>query len=439
MRKDVKDLINQKRNVFLFGPGGTGKTKCIKDILLYLHDLGYRRKHVACTATTGIAAFNIKHNLDDKISFSIRTFHSWSGIGLGKQDADYLYTKCAKQSGILWKTIKILIIDEISMFGKKLFEKMDYVARAIRLNNEPFGGIQVIVSGDFLQLPPVNDEWIFKSKAFLSLQLQMVKFTTPHRFISSLQKDGDLGIIWYEMLSRIRVGEHTEEDIAFLQTRHQAYKSYKKRKEIDIFKIKPTVLYSKKVDVKRENKKNMRRLDGPSVFFDASDEFVPSSKCKDSEKSEEVLKTLAEMAFPESIEMRVGAQVILKFNICVETGLVNGSRGVVTGINKDGCYVKFMHKNDSVFIPSTEMKFYEKEHGHFTRNQVPLKLAYASTIHSCQGLSLDCAAVDLGRSIFSPGQAYVALSRVRNPIGLYLIDFDSKKIFADQEVIEYIK
>ena len=172
--EDLISLIFEKRkNLFFSGSGGTGKSTTIKKIKQWADN--YEKK-CSLTATTGVAAINI----------SGQTFHRWSGIGLGKGSKEELLSQIKKYKKTVerWRTTDILVIDEISMMGAKLFDKVNYIGQQIRKNFFfPFGGIQLIVSGDMLQLPPVHDDFCFFSKVWKECNFQIISFTIPYRFI----------------------------------------------------------------------------------------------------------------------------------------------------------------------------------------------------------------------------------------------------------------
>lgn len=397
----IESLIKSGKNLFLHGPGGTGKTHTIKEI--------YKQNETDCylTATTGVAA----------VTIGGMTLHSYAGIGIVNDIDDKILTRVRKNytaKARILKT-KILIIDEISMMGSSLFDTIDYVFRNIRNSSKPFGGIQLIICGDLLQLPPVKDNWVFESRAFQRCEFTKIEFKTPKRFDD---------IDYYNMLLRIRLGKPTKQDIEKLKGRIQSPPD-----EL----IKPTKLYSTNVNVNEENKKELRKLKGEEFEFDSEDHFDTQS-----EKQDEIFRKQLDQIIPQKIILKKGAQVMLKFNFNVSGGLVNGSRGVIINIEEYG-QIKVLFKN-KIICDFDYHKWEIREKG--TRNsaireQIPFVLAYAVTIHKSQSLTLDYAICDLG-NIFEYGQAYVALSRIKNLEGLFLTDFDEVGIKADQKVLKYL-
>ena len=381
----------------------------------YIKDEALKRNlNCAVTATTGVAALNIGGS----------TFHKYAGIGIAKGSKENILDKVKKS----YTTVKnitntdILIIDEISMFGGGLLDKMDYLFRHIRKNpDKPFGGLQIIVSGDLLQLPPINDIWCFEANTWDSLNLKVYNFNKSYRF-----DDKE----YHKMLLRIREGEHTKDDIKLLKS-----KIYK---EIPKMEIKPTILYPKKVNVANYNIEQLKLLPSKMIIFTAIDNFIPLTSKEI--KIEFYNKTLNDAA-SKTLPIKIGAQVMLTINLDVEGGLINGSRGIVVDIantinNLDrSVTVKFINGRQLKLTNHTwEMN---DNYAKVNRTQIPLILAWSLTIHKTQSATLDRVICDLGHDIFADGQAYVALSRVRNAEGLYFINFLEKSIKVNSKAKEY--
>ena len=260
--------IDNGENIILSGSGGTGKTFSLRKIAEYLTK---QSKTIACTATTGVAAINL--NVPEyKISGS--TLHSWAGVGLAQGEAKKLHAKVHhdQRASKRWLYTDVLIIDEVSMLGADFIDKLDYIGRGIRSNKDkPFGGIQLILSGDFLQLPPVNEEWCFKSFVWKELDLVPFIFDKPYRY-----EDLD----YFKLLLRVREGKQTPEDIGKLRARTRSYdKLLKALKEIEGSNvIKPTILYSKRVDVDYYNEQELDKLPGNEIEYVADDKFTPYNK-----------------------------------------------------------------------------------------------------------------------------------------------------------------
>ena len=398
-------MLECEDNIYIKGQGGVGKTYLINK---YVERYSMRYS-IAKTAPTGVAALNIGGS----------TLHSFFGIGLGKGDPQKILNKVRTRTDARdrIRNTDILIIDEISMVGADFLQLLDYVSKGIRRSEKPFGGMRLIVSGDFLQLSPINDDYAFNSSVWLDCNFKVIKMTTPYRFDD---------VSYWEMLNRIRVGAPTESDIADLYEKVQDYKRYVKG---EMGEIKPTIIHSHRKDVDDINTENLDKLESTSRTYKAIDSMTMG--VLDTDIYDEVLKNVA----PKELTLKVGAQVMLTKNLALEIGLCNGSRGVVKKLNEDT--VKVLFKNGvNLDIPVYPAEV-EISGSKVTRSQIPLILAYALTIHKIQGATVDFCVMNLGSSIFCPGQAYVALSRVRNWDSLLLTSFLPTSIKADPTAIKF--
>lgn len=381
------------------------------------------------TAFTGIAA---THLSQADIGIYGKTLNSWMGIGLATGTILQNFGRVKMDERALKRIIRTryLIIDEISMVGMRLFNIVDGVLKLVRGNKEPMGGIVTIFSGDFLQLPPVKDDWIFKSMRWESLKCIPVIFEKSKRY-----KDEK----YFQFLLRARNGNPAPEDFLMLAKRIRAYNSLMKMLEDTDLAIKPTILYSTRMDVNLYNLQEMEKIEGDVSTFSSKDHFIPEDE-KDnstslSEQQLEIYKPMLDDQIPYTIEFKIGAQVMLKVNLDVEYGYVNGSRGVVVRIDPEVIYVRFL---DECVIPIEKFSFaIETEKGIVVRKQFPLILAWALTIHKSQGATLDYVVCDLGNTIFLDAQAYVALSRVRDIKGLFIKTLRKKSIRADKDALIY--
>jgi len=428
---DIINAIKDGKNIELTGSGGTGKSYMLKQIAIYLRKIG---KQVCCTATTGVAAINLNMS-SYKLTGS--TLHSWAGVGTAQLDAKRL---CGRVLGdtparTRWENTDVLIVDEVSMLGKNLFEKLDYIGRQIRKNPKcVFGGIQLIFSGDFLQLPPVKDDWVFFAKGWEKLNLASFVLTEPKRYDD---------IDYFNLLMRIRSGSHTSEDITTLQSRVSSYKKLNKilKKENPEKVIKPTILYSKKVDVNRYNEMELAKLPGKAREFIAKDIYTNyDKKTRNIKVRFRRYENMLNDSMAKIVRLKIGAQVMLKCNISVADGLVNGTRGVVVAMsasdpNENIITVRFL--NSKILRVKAHTWTIEDKNGCASRSQIPFILAWAYTIHKCQGATIDYAVCDLGHSVFEYGQAYVALSRVRNLKGLFIAQFVSSSIKVHPDALDY--
>lgn len=419
-------LIDNGQSVLLHSPGGCGKSHLLRELASYFADKG---RKVYCTATTGIAAINL--SVPSKLIAGC-TLHSWSGIGKGDEPPQKLVARVNHNDAARkrWLDTDILILDEVSMLGAELLDKLDYVGRAIRREKtKPFGGLQFVFSGDFLQLPPVNAKWAFESFVWKELEYSLVPhiLTTPKRYED---------LEWFERLLRFRKAEHTQEDIKFLHSRVAAYDKWLKSPESkDISSVKPTVLHSRKVDVEFQNDRELRKLPGSPKDFIAVDSFV---KYNNHGRFDDYIKPLDD-DIPRCISLNVGAQVMLKANLDIKGGLANGSRGVITELLSDEAGVKVKWLNGKTTVVSVHTWIQEDKDGKATRTQIPLILAWSYTIHKSQGCTLDYAICDIGPSCWLEGMAYVALSRVRSSQGLFLSEFYPPTIKAHPSALEYVR
>ncbi|XP_048803177.1 ATP-dependent DNA helicase PIF1 [Lagopus muta] len=399
----VLGAVRSGKSVFFTGCAGTGKSFLLKKIVGSLPP-----NSTYATASTGVAACHIGGT----------TLHAFAGIGSGKAPLEQCI-QLAERPGVRqhWLACQRLIIDEISMVDGKFFDKLEAVARAVRKRDEPFGGIQLIICGDFLQLPPVckaNEEttFCFQAKSWrkcihVNMELTEVRRQTDKTFIS--------------LLSAVRLGRCTEEVISLLT------QTATNRSERD--GILATRLCTHNDDVELTNERRLRQLSGDLHAFEALD-------------SDPMLVKLIDTQCPVGgrVELKVGAQVMLAKNLDVSQGLVNGARGVVVGFEteqKGLPKVRFLCGVTRVI--KLERWLFKGPSGiHLSRQQLPLKLAWAISIHKSQGMSLDSVEISLSR-VFESGQAYVALSRARSLAGLRVLDFDPKVVRADPTVLQFYR
>lgn len=416
-------LIQEGKSIFLTGPGGTGKSFLIK--IIYDTMPNVVGKHVAVTALTGCAALLIGR--------FAKTLHSWAGIGLGRESASVLANFIRRSGKTLrrWLGTDILIIDEISMMTPELLEKLDEVAKLIRRNNAPMGGLQIVFVGDFYQLPPVNKEkeqetkFVFESPVWSQIVQETVCLNQILR-----QEDP----VFHTILDEARRGNLSENSLAILRSRigHPWQE----------LKIRPTLLFTRRAEVDNVNERNLKALGTDRRCFKAETVFAPIDGTKGLTKDSPEVKRIVEKMdkdgpYMGELLLAAGAQVMLLTNMDFDAGLVNGSRGVVTGFEANGTpLVQFM-RGDPIPVPATSWESPDME-GVF-RKQIPLKLAYAITIHKAQGATLDCALIDIGTSTFECGQAYVALSRVKNLESLYVWDVEPTAFRAHPKVLNFYR
>lgn len=397
-------------NVFLTGGAGTGKSFCIKTLTEFLKEEGIV---FGLTASTGVAALAIDGS----------TIHSWAGIGLGDEDVDSILKGSLARNKKARKRIRdsrILIIDEISMVSGILLDKLNLIFQKVRFDSRPFGGIQVVFSGDFLQLPPVfkelnDNDFAFNSKSWKDSRIK------PVILDKLVRQDGDSSFA--KMLNEIRKGGVSS--LGVLSSRIDA--------KFPEDGISPVRIYCKNIEVDSFNRKKLELISSPVK------EFVSI----DSGKDHHINFFDRNCPAPKNLTLKVGAQVMLLKNLSIENGMVNGSIGVVEGFTTEGVEVKFSSGRtlvtpDEWNIKEQNLSFENKIYYIIvaTRIQIPLKLAWATTCHKIQGATLDRAEIDLNEA-FAAGQAYVALSRVRNLESLSLKPFSVEKIIVNQRCLDF--
>jgi ATP-dependent DNA helicase PIF1 len=311
-----------------------------------------------------------------------------------------------------WTKLDVLVIDEISMMSKSLFELLDTIAKKLRKTQKVFGGIQLICCGDFHQLPPVEDEFCFESI------LWDKTFNKQFVFKENFRQKGD--IEYQQILNEIREGKISPESCKLLIECT--------KKEITD-EIKPTVLYPTKRFADQVNQFEIMTLDTEQQTY--LKVFTPDVKYGPIKDELEKQKGMYE----DKLILKVGSQVMCIANISQDEGIVNGSQGIITGFINGYPEVKFKHIT-RIIQPH---KWINDKYEDYGIVQIPLILSWAITIHKAQGITLDNAMINIGSSVFEYGQAYVALSRLTSREGLYIKSLDIGKIRANPKVIEFYK
>lgn len=404
----VYDSMLAGKNIFITGLAGTGKSFLINK---YKQEFG-EFKTIGTTSTTGISA----------LLFGGTTLHSFLGIGLGTGDIDVLETLIESKPWIhkRWRDLEVLIIDEISMLDPKLFDKLEELARRLRRSRSSFGGIQLILSGDFLQLPCVSsNEFCFQAESWKKCVEISICLNENMR-----QVDKDLQDALYDIRMCVDGNKLKKSTKKFLKSREGV--------NINIDGIRPTELYPTNVCVDEINNQELDALAETGVEFNQYTMNVVLAKGTQKYVLEKFFKNCN---IPQELQLAVGAQVMLLTNLDIAAGLVNGSRGIVTKFVEDIPFVKFMNGIECIISYHTGQL---EENGRLILEytQIPLKVAYALTIHKAQGCTLDCALVDL-RDIFEYGQAYVGLSRCRTSKGMSIVGLNFNRIKAHPVAVEY--
>ena len=459
-QEQAMDAFTKKQNMFLTGPGGTGKTALIKKMVEHCKTVGLR---VQVCALTGCASI--------LLNCQAKTVHSWAGIGLANGYADLIVNKVAghKRKASNWKKIDVLIIDEVSMMSQKIFEILDGIGRKVRkaTGHLPFGGLQIVFSGDFYQLPPVARDDNFQeddlSSAFCFESPQWNNTFSVIIQLTKIFRQTDQA--YTKVLNQIRVGRLTKSAYELLlphigKTLPETFK--------------PTILLPRRRDVELINAAEFIKLVGEEKIYKLSEADAPP--VQQAQQIQVVLQqaqaagdspillppsyyntalpmpTMQHIS-PEQREMeynllvnsimadkeiilKKGTQVMCIANIDMESPepIVNGSQGIVIDFvggfplvqfNNGAKRVVGYHTWSSEMSPSIGVK------------QIPLIYAWAITIHKAQGVSLDMAQIDAGSNIFECGQTYVALSRIKSLDGLYLTAFNPQKIKVNKKVQEF--
>lgn len=397
---EALSLLKMGKNIFLTGAAGSGKTYLLNQYIRYLKENNIR---VAITASTGIAATHLQGT----------TIHAWSGIGIKKEITPKDLETLAKNKKVRsnYRTTSVLVIDEISMLHQHQFEMVDTIGRYILNSDKPFGGIQVVLCGDFFQLPPVSSEekkpFAFESPIWEAGNFHVCYLQEQHR-----QKNDPLLNILNDIRQGI-AGEHTKVP---LRTR------YKKEPQNGLHAMK---LYSHNVNVDVINESELAKLPGDERIFTMKMHGFPA-----------LVEGLRKSCLaPEELKLKKNAEVIFVKND-IAGRYVNGTRGIVIDFEKkEGWPIVKTVDNINIMVGVEEWAYQEEDFVLAKLVQLPLRLAWAITIHKSQGMTLDGAEIDLGNA-FEPGMGYVALSRVRSLDGLKLMNLNEMALRVHPVVLE---
>jgi len=386
-------ILKTGLNVFLTGEPGSGKTHTINRYVQWLRE---RSIDPAVTASTGIAATHING----------MTIHSWSGIGIKSNITDYEIEMIQSREKTARRIVnaKVLIIDEISMLDAATLESVARVLRTLRRKafqpEEPFGGLQVVFVGDFFQLPPISRKqevkFAFESQAWKDANPIVCYLSEQHR-----QEDGG----FLELLGAFRLGTLT----AAHRTRLRA------RAGVLSEQVVATRLYTHNENVDRMNVEELGKIPASSHVFRMTSRGPAA-----------LVESLKNQCLsPETLELKEGAKVLFTRNN-FDMGYVNGTLGEVVGFNPLGSPI-IKTKNDTITVEPIEWAIQDGNRIVARITQIPLRLAWAITVHKSQGMSLDAAVIDLTQA-FEYGQGYVAISRVRTLNGLFLEGFNERAL-----------
>ena len=404
-KQRILTAIHEGRNVFITGVAGTGKSHMLALIKEQFTD----KLHL--TASTGIAAVQIGG----------RTIHSWAGLGAGNAPLEEILNWILSVKGARlrrkMKAAKILAIDEISMISGELFDMLNSILQRVRGKAAPFGGLQLILVGDFLQLPPVTRSekiFCFESESWTEASLQIFVLREVYR-----QEDA----AFVDLLSHIRSGNLSSHHLALLEA----------RKAIPIpDDIRPTVLCTHNSQAEEINSAEMNQIPGRGK------KYVMKGSGNDTHL--EFLRKNCRAL--EELVLKEGAQVMMLKNSLQKDGISNGSLGIVEEFTDKGFPVVRFTNGKKIAIDPEEWLAEEYDPVEEVMvvkasvRQIPLLPAWAITIHKSQGMTLDRVQCDLGNA-FEEGQVYVALSRVKSLEGLYLKHFNPLLIKANARVVAF--
>ena len=396
-QKYALKCVSEGNNILLTGSAGTGKSYTIKYIIEYLNNAN---KKYAITASTGTAA----------VIIGGQTLHSFLGLGLGtgtvKEILNNILKNKKKHESIL--NLEVLIIDEISMIDKDLFEKISLILSIIKSNDVYFGNIQIILVGDFCQLAPVKGKYCFLADIWNKMNIKIVLLE------KLIRHDEDL--LFQQILKIVRKGRCTDNIIKVLN----------KLKDTEFENgIIPTKLYPINVNVDKINNIEIEKL---KACGNISKTYTAISS---SDKEKEVSKF--------TIELTLNAQIIIIRNINVEESLVNGTRGIVKHLGNDFVVINDINGNIHTikYFTDTFNNSISSKSSYIIH--MPIRICYALSIHKSQGMTIDALELDLGPNIFTCGQSYTALSRAKKLSSIKIIDIDKDSFRTNIDVKNFYK
>ena len=402
-QEEALNILKSGRNVYLTGAAGSGKTHVLNEYINYLNERGVA---VAVTASTGIASTHLGG----------MTIHAWSGMGIKDDLSDY-DIELLTQKEHLWKRYdktNVLVIDEVSMLHPRFFDSLDKLTRAMKRDERVFGGMQVVLSGDFFQLSPIirgEDyvSYIDSSRAWGALDIRVCYLEGQYR-----QNNGSL----LSILNEIRSGFVSDDTRILLGNMRNM--------EERALPITPTRLYTHNIDVDVVNERELEKLPDREVVYEMSTHG----------RANLVVTLCKSVLAPEMLKLKKDAVVMFVKN-SFEEGYVNGTLGRVVTF-ENGMPVVETYSGKKIYVTQASWEIADEGNVLASVEQLPLRLAWAITVHKSQGMSLDAAVVDLSKS-FVPGQGYVALSRLRNIDGLVLRGLNSMALSVDPYVLELDK
>lgn len=394
----IIERFKQGKNILLTGEAGTGKTYTLNRFLNWMEEEGYK---VALAGSTGISAINIGGNTVHRLFGINRSSNIEEFQELLKYDERARVNHLRRMKELL--TCDLIVIDEISMIGSKLLELIDYILRKANDIDEPFGAMNVLFIGDFLQLPPVNDKFAFESDVWKEARMSLITLTEIKR-----QENID----FINILSKIRVGNIDSSVTSFIKER-----LYSGELEDD-----STKLYARNASVDQENERILKKIDGTKKIYSG----------ESNGESNDVSLLLKGINATEVLELKKGAKVMALVNDS-ELNYVNGSIGHVTKLKELSVEVTFENGIVEIIEPYTWESKDSNGNVKASFTQIPLRLAYAITMHKSQGMTIDGELFIDCSGIRSYGQFYVAMSRIKDPNKLKIINYKDNVVKTSPE------
>ena len=447
-QKDAFAKYTSGQNVFITGPGGTGKSALIREIYRYAKQ---REHNIQVCALTGCAAVM----LDCKA----KTIHSWAGIGLANGDVERIVERVDKNflKKKDWRKTRTLIIDEVSMMSKRLFDILDMVGKATRnCHSRPFGGIQLIFCGDFYQLPPVGVNTEDPDNARFCFESDSWFHTFPkenHIQLKQIFRQNDP--VYCQILNQVREGRITRRTDEILRSRVGVL--LPDVSEDGTPQTKPTILYATRSRVDEINRLEMEKLtilDPDSPIYKYELKYQSDLPLPDKERqiraSQSKERIVAEMnslknsiLCDDTVHLKVGAQVMCVINMeealtTSATPICNGSQGVIVRMSETVVGgpppLPIVRFNNGLEMTVNYHTWLSENIPGVGVSQIPLILSWAITIHKSQGATLDRCIIDIGSGVFEAGQSYVALSRIKSLEGVSIMSYDVSRILVNKRV-----
>lgn len=403
MQEITLEAMKTGENIFLTGSAGTGKSHVLKQYINYLRD---NKIFPAIVALTGIAASHLKG----------KTIHSYFSLGRKSsvsviQINEMIAKKYLKKRFL---DLNVLIIDEISMVPPSILDSINNILKAFKKSTKPFGGVQIIAAGDFFQLPPVYNEVPIDNKRFAWQAESWREASFQTCYLQKKYRQDEQELI--NVLDAIRENNITQDTRNFLNSRINATLPSG---------IEPTRLYTHNINVDAINQKKLNELDSQSKFFSSSS----------TGKQKDVERLFASFIVSDNLELKIGSVVMFIKNNN-EKGYLNGTTGKIIAFDKEDGFPVVKTQSGMEIVAHNDTWTLEDDDGKeiASVSQVPLKLAWAITVHKSQGMTLDAARIDLTKT-FEAGQGYVALSRVKSIEGLILEGYNEKSLEVDPLIL----